>query len=93
MVEGNMKNPFRDVDVERALGLLGLSLALLLVRLANRGYGEHVTYADHLSGFLARRGIDAIGVIGWLVDRLPQPVHSEPRHEEAAGVRVWVGRV
>jgi len=89
-----MKNPFRDVDGEHALGLLGLWLALLLARLAIRGYREQVTYGNRISGFLARRGIDGIAVIGWLVDRLPQSAQSmEVWDEQDAGVRVWSGRL
>ena len=60
------------VDVEHTLALLGLFLALILARLADRGYAPQVTLADRVSGFLARRGIDGIAVIGWLVDHLPQ---------------------
>jgi hypothetical protein len=89
-----MKNPFRDFEVEHALGLLGLWLALVLVRLANSGYGEQVTHADRISGFLARRGIDGIAFIGWLVDLLPQPAQSmEVCDEQDAVVRVWAGRL
>ena len=88
-----MKSTPQYLDMEHALGLVGLWLALTLARLANRGYAEQVTYADRVSGFLARRGIDAIAVIGWLADRLPQPAHSmNPGEERGAGVRVWVGR-
>ena len=60
------------VDVEHTLALVGLFLVLILTRLADRGYARQVTLADRVSGFLARRGIDGIAVIGWLVDHLPQ---------------------
>jgi hypothetical protein len=94
VAEGDLKNPFRDFEVEHALGLLGLWLALVLVRLANSGYGEQVTHADRISGFLARRGIDGIAFIGWLVDLLPQPAQSmEVCDEQDAVVRVWAGRL
>jgi hypothetical protein len=94
VAEGDMKNPFRDFEVEHALGLLGLWLALVLVRLANSGYGEQVTHADRISGFLARRGIDGIAFIGWLVDLLPQPAQSmEVCDAQDAVVRVWAGRL
>jgi hypothetical protein len=56
-----MTNQGLAINTDQALALLGLFLMLIVARLANRG------------GFLARRAIDGVAVIGWIVDHLPQP--------------------
>ena len=68
-----MKNEIHVVDIEHALGVLGLVLMLAVAWLANRGYGEYPTAAGRLGALAARRAIDGIAVIGWLVDRFPRP--------------------
>ena len=53
------------------LGVVGLFLMLVVARLTDRAYYLHNdTLAGRASGFLARRVIDAIALIGWLCDRL-----------------------
>jgi len=67
-----MKHELHFVGFEHALGVLGLFLMLVVARLADHGYAAHQTFGGRLLGFTARRVIDAIGVIGWLADRLPE---------------------
>lgn len=64
------------------LGVVGLFLMLVIARLTDRAYLPHATLAGRASGFVARRVIDAIALIGWLCDRLPMPAT-----EAAAAVR------
>ena len=59
------------MNSEHVLGSVGLFLVLVVAGLADRGYGPHPTFAGRVSGCMARRAIDAIAVVGWLVDRLP----------------------
>lgn len=61
------------VDAEHVLGSIGLLLLVVVANLAKRGDGRQRTFADHVSAWMARRAIDAIAVIGWLVDRLFPP--------------------
>jgi len=58
---------------EQAVGILGLFLILLVTRLADSAYAPHHSAAGRLAGFLARRGIDAIGFVGRLADHIPAP--------------------
>ena len=55
------------------LGAVGLFLMVVIARLTDRAYLHHATLAGRASGFVARRVIDAIAVVGWLCDRLPMP--------------------
>ena len=64
-------NRVPSINGDQALGLLGLFLILVVARLADRSYSVQHTVAGRLSGFVARRAIDAVAAIGWLVDRLP----------------------
>ena len=73
------KNEFR-MNTEHILGCLGLFLLLLIVRLSDIAYNPRHTVAGQVSGFLARRAIDAVAVIGWLADRLPAPEPSSHPH-------------
>lgn len=67
----------RRVDMDRALALLGLFLMLAIARLCGPAYNGSRTTARRVSGFLARRAIDAIAIVGRLVDRLaPSPAIS-----------------
>jgi hypothetical protein len=62
-----------SMTTEHLPGYLGLFLMLLIGRLADWGYGPQQTFAQRLSGWMARRAIDALGVVGWLADRMPNP--------------------
>jgi hypothetical protein len=73
------KHLFR-MNTERALGFLGLFLLLLIVRLSDSAFNPQHTLAGRVSGFLARRAIDAVAIVGWLFDRLPAPVQSGDPH-------------
>jgi len=66
-----MTNWILPSDCGRMLGVIGLFLMLVTARLAERGYAGQPTVAARLLGFLARRAIDGVATIGWLVDRLP----------------------
>ena len=69
-----MGNPILTVDVEHALGVIGLMLMLIVIVMARHGYTAHQTITGRFGGFLARRTIDAVALIGWLVDHLPRPI-------------------
>jgi hypothetical protein len=73
------------------LGPVGLFLLIVVGTLADRGYGPQPTFASRVSGGMARRAIDAIAVMGWLVDRLPGlavlPQHPLPATRATVGVR------
>lgn len=62
-----------STSTDRVLGVAGLFLMLIVARLAERGYSTPRTVAGYVAAFLARRAIDGVGVIGWVVDRLPLP--------------------
>jgi hypothetical protein len=69
-----------SMNTEHVLGYLGLFLLILIVRLADCAYGPQQTVARQVAGFMGRRAIDAIAVVGWLVDRMPEPApaHTHP---------------
>jgi hypothetical protein len=62
-----------STTVDRTFGALGLFLMLIVAGLADRGYAPQQTMSGRLSGLLARRAVDGVAIIGWLVDRLPLP--------------------
>ena len=66
------------VKTERVLAWVGLFLLLVVAKLADRAYGQPLTLADHVTGWMARRAIDAAAVVGWLADRLPGPPDVTP---------------
>ena len=68
------------LNIERVLGSLGLFLLLLIVRLSDSAFNPQHTLAGRVSGFLARRAIDAVAIVGWLFDRLPAPTPSSHPH-------------
>ena len=73
-----MKDLF-PLNTERALGSLGLFLLLVIVRFSDSAFNPPPTLAGRASGFLARRAIDAVAIVGWLFDRLPAtPPSSHP---------------
>ena len=78
-------------NTEHVLGSVGLSLLIVVGKLADRGYAPQQTFAGRVSGCMARRAIDAIAVVGWLVDRLPEPavlpLHPQPAMRATVGVR------
>jgi hypothetical protein len=67
------------MNTQHVLGSVGLFLLIVVGRLANRGHGPQQTFAGRVSGSIARRAIDAIAVMGWIVDRLPEPAVLPPR--------------
>ena len=64
-----MGNRFRS-GAEYAGGIFGLLLILLVGKLANAAYRAPGPRPQTTRRFLARRAIDGIFAIGWLVDRL-----------------------
>ena len=68
-----MTNKVLSIDMGHALGIFGLFLMLVIARLANHAYEPQQTAADRLTSFLARRVIDEIAAIGWVVDHVPAP--------------------
>ncbi len=67
-----MSNRLLSIETENALGTLGLFLMLVIARLASHAYEPQRTAADRLTSFVARRVIDGIALIGWVVDHLPE---------------------
>ena len=67
-----MSNPLLSIEFEHPVGVVGLFLMLIVAVMANHGYTEHRTLTGRICGFFARRTIDAVAAIGWLVDRLPR---------------------
>ena len=67
------------MNTEHVLGSVGLFLLMVVGKLADRGYVRQQTFAGRVSGCMARRAIDAIAVMGWIVDRLPEPAVLPPR--------------
>ena len=79
------------MNTEHLLGSVGLFLLIVVGKLADRGYGPQQTFAGRVSGCTARPAIDAIAVLGWLVDRLPDaavlPPHPPPATWATVGGR------
>jgi hypothetical protein len=67
--EGVMAIRSLSTVADRALGLVGVCLLLLVAALAEIGYAPHESLTGRLGGCLSRRAIDGIAVVGWLVDR------------------------
>ena len=68
-----MTNKVLSIEMGHALGIFGLFLMLVIGRLANHAYEPQQTAADRLTSFLARRVIDGVAAIGWVVDHVPAP--------------------
>jgi hypothetical protein len=64
-----MANRFRS-GAEYAGGIFGLLLILMVGKLANVAYRAQGPRPWTTARFLARRAIDGIFAIGWLVDRM-----------------------
>lgn len=77
-----MRHTGSFADAGHPLGMVGLFLVLVVARLAGPALAAHTTTAGRVSGFAARRAIDAVGIVGWFFDRLPTPKH-EARRERA----------
>jgi hypothetical protein len=69
-------------------GVCGLLLMLLVGKLAPYASPRQDTYPDRARAWLARRGLDGIGAVGWLVDRLPPRVSSNRREPKVARDRI-----
>ena len=66
------------VNMDRALAPLGLFLMLAIARLCGPAFDGSRTTAGRVSAFLARRAIDVVASVGWLVDRLAPPSAISP---------------
>ena len=55
------------IGTDHVLAVVGLFMMLVVSRLAN------LEARGRFSGFLARRAIDGVAVVGWLADHLPLP--------------------
>jgi len=78
------------MNTEHVLGSVGLFLLIVVGKLADQGYGPQRTFTSRVSGSMARRAIDAIAVIGWLVDRLYEPAVLVPDSLSARRATVGV---
>jgi hypothetical protein len=58
------------VSTKHPLGTFGLLLILLVAKLAEYSDPSHQSYRRRAQAFLARRAIDGVTAIGWIVDRL-----------------------
>jgi len=70
------------------LGMCGLLLVLLVGKLAPYASPRRDSFPERARAWLARRGLDGIGAVGWLVDRLPPPVSSGRRDPKVADDRI-----
>ena len=68
-----------------AFGTFGLLLVLMVGELAQVESSPRHTYRQRARAWLARRAMDGIGVIGWLVDRLAPPAGRAEREPRPAG--------
>ena len=57
------------VSTKHPLGTFGLLLILLVAKLAEYSDPSHQNYRRRAQAFLARRAIDGVTAIGWIVDR------------------------
>jgi hypothetical protein len=70
------------VTTKHPLGTLGLLLILVVAKLAGYLDPSHPQNRHRAQAFFARRAIDGVAVIGWLVDRLGprlSPLPAFPR--------------
>jgi len=68
---------------ERLTGHVGLLLLVLVALAADRAYSARPDLLARITGLACRGLIDAVGVVGWLVDRVPpreQPLAVAPVH-------------
>ena len=71
-----------------ALGTFGLLLVLLVGKLAPHATAHQHTYAGRVRAWSARRALDGIAAIGWLVDRLPPPILRKTPEPKLSGDRI-----
>ena len=81
------------MNTEHVLGSVGLFLLIVVGKLADRGYGPQQTFAGRVSGCMARRAIDAIAVLGWLVARLPDAAVLPPPSSACDAGNGWRPRL
>jgi hypothetical protein len=67
-------------------GMCGLLLMLLVGKLAPYASPRQDTFPERARAWLARRGLDGIGAVGWLVDRLPPRVSSQRRSQSSPAI-------
>lgn len=72
---------------ERVVGTFAVLLILLLAKLVTPAYDRQQTREERIRGFLARRAIDAIAIIGWTVDRVSGVPMERPREEALRAAR------
>jgi hypothetical protein len=69
------------------LGSFGLLLMLIVARLTASASDRPLTTAERARGWLARRAIDGIATLGWMVDHLaPGPKGAATRQGISAEV-------
>lgn len=83
-----MRHTGSFVNAGHPLGMVGLFLVLVVARLAGPALATHTTATGRVSGFAARRAIDAVAVVGWFFDRLPVPKHAARRERAEFDHRV-----
>jgi hypothetical protein len=83
-----MRHTGSFVDAGHPLGTVGLFLVLVVARSAGPALATHTTTAGWVSGFAARRVIDAVAIVGWFLDRLPAPKHEAHRERAEFNHRV-----
>lgn len=70
-----MTRPTHQAQIPTSvLGQVGLLLMLMVARLVPAAYTPQGSAIGRSRGFLARRALDGIAVIGWCVDHVPPPV-------------------
>ena len=70
------------------LGTFGLLLVALVGKLAPHATAQEHTYPARVRAWLARRALDGIGVIGWLVDHVPPQASRSRRDRRLPGNRI-----
>jgi len=68
-----------------AFGSFGLLLVLLVGELAAYEATPRRTYPQRARAWFARRAMEGIGAIGWLVDRLPPQASATKREPTPTG--------
>ena len=71
-----------------ALGSLGLVLVVVVGKLAPHAAARPHTVSGRVGTWLARRALDGIEAIGWVVDRLPPRVGGTGRRPKLTADRV-----
>ena len=66
----------RSSTADRLYGHLGLFLIVLVALAADRGYEADGGVRGGITAVLCRGVIEAVGLVGWIVDRLPSRGHA-----------------